>query len=191
MKIIAVEQRVMEETRYQEVRDVLDQRWSVFLNACGFIAMLLPNNPDNAEQLLSQVSVAGILLTGGGSHPSRDATDERLLAIAQQRNLPVMGVCHGMQVMQRASGLTLEHVQGHVTASQTIKVHGKAETVNSYHDWGTRQSAPELEIWAIADDGVVKAVKHKTHKWLGMMWHPERIEPFRVEDINCFKEWFV
>ncbi len=191
MKLIAVDQRVMEESRYEETRDALDQRWTDFLDACGFIAVPVPNHLHMAQKLLLATDVAGVLLTGGSSHPRRDATTQILLNHAATRNLPVIGVCHGMQAMQQASGVTLTRVENHVMPQQSIHIDGKPVLVNSYHEYGAKKSAPELDIWAVAPDGVVKAVRNQKRRWLGMMWHPERMSPFAPRDIEYFKEWFA
>ncbi len=45
----------------------------------------------------------------------------------------------------------------------------------------------ELEVWAKADDGVVKAIKHKELPVWGIMWHPERLTPFRPEDVELMQ----
>ena len=44
--------------------------------------------------------------------------------------------------------------------------------------------------WAIADDGVVKAVQHADRSTTGIMWHPERMDPFAPADIALFQRVF-
>jgi putative glutamine amidotransferase len=80
---------------------------------------------------------------------------------------------------------------GHVQHEQVITINGDRVKVNSYHRWGTRGTSPDLEVWAVADDGVVKAVRHKTLPILGVMWHPERIAPPRLEDKELLSSWFA
>jgi putative glutamine amidotransferase len=150
----------------------------------------IPNHPDTAKQLLAQLPIEGVLLTGGAPDPRRDATQQCLIKAAEEHVLPVLGVCHGMQTLQRFLGITLETVKGHVTDQQEIAINDNRAVVNSYHDYGTTQTVPELKVWAKADDGVVKAVRHLNKPWLGIMWHPERMDPFAERDIALFREHF-
>jgi gamma-glutamyl-gamma-aminobutyrate hydrolase PuuD len=197
MKVIAVTQRVAIATPHGERRDALDQQWSGFLAACGCVAMPIPNNQHVAEQLLARVPVGGVLLTGGntlaaygGDAPERDAMEAWLLAAACERQWPVLGVCRGMQVIQHHWGVPLSRVEGHVTAGHTIDLGGQPASVNSYHDFGATGTAPELTVWGRAGDGVVEAVRHVSHRVMGMMWHPERYAGFRPADVSLVRDWF-
>ena len=197
MKRVVVSQRVDVVEKYDERRDALDQRWTGLLAKCGFAALPAPNQPAVAADLADDPAVAGILLTGGndlakygGNAPERDATDRRLIEFALQKNLPLLGVCRGMQSVQDHFGIPLARVEGHVCASQEIAIDGRRTTVNSYHCFGSRSSSAELEVWAVSDDGVVKAVRHTHRKVLCVMWHPERFAAFREDDLAMFRGFF-
>lgn len=198
MKMIALTQRVDIIDTYGERRDALDQRWGKLLLQSGLLPVTVPNNPGWLEVFLAQQAVDGILLTGGnslacygGNAPERDAVEALLLDYAISRNLPVLGVCRGMQVILDRCGVTLQTVTGHVAAEQEIDVEGQRVRVNSYHDWGTYAASAELNVWARADDGVIKAVRHKMHRIWGIMWHPERFASFRSEDLALLQRIFV
>lgn len=194
---LAITQRVELKPRHGERRDALDQRWSTLLLAGGFAPLPVPNSVAAAAALLQAVPVAGVLFTGGndlakygGDAPERDATEAWLLRHALERDLPVLGVCRGMQVIQDAFGVPLQRVAGHVAAQQEIAVGGKRELVNSYHGFGATGSVPELEVWASADDGVVKAVRHRSKRVLAFMWHPERFAAPRPQDLALMRKFF-
>jgi N5-(cytidine 5'-diphosphoramidyl)-L-glutamine hydrolase len=194
--LIAVSQRVCFNER-KERFDSLDQRWHEFFAAAGFLPLLIPNNPAIALNLLTRHRVQGILLTGGnnltsygGDAPERDQTEKMLLEFGMEKAIPVLGVCRGMQVIQDVFGVPLEKVEGHVAATQEIQIDARRDTVNSYHCYGARISAPSLEVWAKADDGVIKAVRHTQKPVIGMMWHPERLSPFSQRDMTIFREHF-
>jgi gamma-glutamyl-gamma-aminobutyrate hydrolase PuuD len=197
MKAVVISQRVMIDPRHGERRDCLDQRWSDFLLACGLVGIPLSNRPGAAQALLDAVAVAGVVLTGGndlavygGDAPERDAAENELIDLAERRGLPVVGVCRGMQVLQHRHGVPLERVEGHVASRQTVRIDGRDTDVNSYHGFGTRENRPPLDVWAIAADGVIKAVRHPGGRMVAMMWHPERLAPFADRDIVLFREFF-
>jgi putative glutamine amidotransferase len=188
VKKVAITQRVSVVPEYGERRDCLDQAWPRFLAACGLMPLALPNVVEVAVALFTDADVAGLVLTGGndlaalgGDAPERDA---------ESRRLPVLGVCRGMQMIQQRCSVPLQGVEGHVTPNQVIRVNGKRAAVNSYHRFGALESRRPLDVWAVADDGVVKAIQHADRSITGIMWHPERIDPFAAEDIALFRRVF-
>jgi N5-(cytidine 5'-diphosphoramidyl)-L-glutamine hydrolase len=195
MKSVAVTQRVEVVPAYGERRDCLDQAWTKFLAACGLVPVLLPNVAEAALVLCEEVD--GLLLTGGndlaemgGDAPERDAVENALLDLAERRRLPVMGVCRGMQVIQRRFEIPLRRVEGHVAHRQVILIEGEPTEVNSYHRFAAFESRPPFDVWARADDGVVKAIRHSTLPLVGIMWHPERFSPFTSADVTLFRRFF-
>lgn len=195
---VALTQRVELVPAYGERRDALDQRWTDFLDRCGLAPILVPNNADMLPHLLEVARIDGVILTGGGdlieyggNAPERDRTEAALLRVAMEQQLPVMGVCRGMQAIQHFFGVKLAAVSGHVAHQQTILINGESETVNSYHRFGSPATVPDLEVWAVADDGVVKAIRHRHRAIQGVMWHPERCTPFRDTDIRLFRQLFA
>jgi N5-(cytidine 5'-diphosphoramidyl)-L-glutamine hydrolase len=195
MKTVAVSQRVVVDPPYGTRRDCLDQVWIKFLLGCGVIPIPIPNSVDAALMICETVS--GIVLTGGndltaygGDAPDRDETETALLDLAERRDLPVLGVCRGMQMIQHRFGARLEKVHGHVTPRQRISIDGKSVEVNSYHNFGAMEVYPPLMTWAIAEDGVIKAVRHTGGRMIGVMWHPERLDPFAADDIALFSRFF-
>jgi putative glutamine amidotransferase len=194
---VAVTQRVAAVPAYGERRDCLDQAWPKFLEACGLLALAVPNVPSVALQLCQAADVDGLILTGGndltelgGDAPERDQTESALLDWACAQQLPVIGVCRGMQLIQRRYGVPLGRVEGHVSPDQTIRIEGERRAVNSYHCFGARETRAPLEVWAVADDGVIKAVRHPGERILGIMWHPERTSPFNASDLELFRHAF-
>lgn len=197
MKAVGVTQRVEVIPGYGERRDCLDQAWTKFLISCDLLPVLLPNVAETALALCERSGIAGLVLTGGndlaalgGDAPERDATENALLDFAERHSLPVLGVCRGMQVIQQRAGARLRRVEGHVAQKQVIRINDEPSEVNSYHHFAAFESQPQLDIWAIADDGVVKAIRHSAKAITGIMWHPERCSPFRAADVELFRRTF-
>jgi N5-(cytidine 5'-diphosphoramidyl)-L-glutamine hydrolase len=197
MKTVAITQRVAVIPQYGERRDCLDQAWARFIAACGLLPLVLPNVPEVALSLFRNVPVSGLVLTGGndlaalgGDAPERDDTENALVDDAEARGLPVLGVCRGMQVIQQRHSIPLVRVEGHVTPSQIIDINREPMEVNSYHRFAALESRAPLEVWAIAEDGVIKAVRHAARPTTGIMWHPERNSPFSGADIALFRHVF-
>lgn len=196
MKLIAVSQRVVI-SEYNERRDALDQRWHDFLAESGLTAVLIPNHPETARDLLDSVPVEGILLTGGnslavcgGDSPERDRTEELMIETARMRDLPLIGVCRGMQALLNFFGAGLEPVCGHVRTRHQLTFLDQQLTVNSYHDWAVKTVPEQFTALAETADGVIEAAVHKSLTMLGIMWHPERSEPFDDPEIRLFEQFF-
>jgi len=195
MKTVAVTQRVTVDPPHSTRRDCLDQAWTKFLLGCGLVPIPVPNSVEAALKICDRVD--GIVLTGGndlaaygGDAPERDETETALLDLAERRDLPVLGVCRGMQMIQHRFGSRLQRVAGHVAPCQRISIDGRSVETNSYHNFGAMEVFPPLTTWAIAGDGVIKAVKHTDRRMLGVMWHPERLDPFAADDVALFSEFF-
>lgn len=193
---IAVTQRIAK-IGCNEICDSLDQRWHEFLDACFLMPVLIPNNLQLAKVLIKNIPIQGFLFTGGndlancrGDAFKRDVVETFLLEHSMANNIPAIGVCRGMQLIQTYFGATLERVQGHIQPEQTIQIKGKTEKVNSFHNYGTRLSTNSLNAWAHAEDGIIKAVHHASMPIMGIMWHPERLLPFAQRDMKIFCEHF-
>jgi len=131
--------------------------------------------------------------------PRREATDMLLLAAAEERSLPVLAICFGIQSLNVFRGGTLvqditsevqgalKHMQaGEITRpSHTVNVTegsliaelagGTSVAVNSHHHQAIDRAGRDLEPIAWAADGVIEAVVNcrPGQFILGLQWHPE------------------
>lgn len=197
-KFIAVTQREVFLNDHGETRDSLDRRWYGFFKKCDLIPILLPNDLKIAKQILQEFNITKLLLTGGGDIKScggsdflREEVEDFLIdQAAANQDFTLLGVCRGMQKIQDHFGVKNIPVQNHIMTKQKILVNKNEEEVNSFHNFGTKKNNDQFDVFAIADDGVIKGVKHKKYNITGIMWHPERIEPYRLQDIQLFQKIF-
>ena len=206
MKRIAVTQRVYETSSFGERRDALDQKWIEFLMSVDLLPVLLPNQLDCSQKIIKESQIDGVLFTGGnslvrygGDAPERDKLESAVLEWAMQENVPLLGVCRGMQVILDNFGNDLEVVLNHVGKRHALIVEEGCRLsdvikplpdVNAYHDFGARKVSGKLISVATSLDGVVMAVEHHEKSIFGVMWHSEREDPFREQEKNLFREIF-
>jgi N5-(cytidine 5'-diphosphoramidyl)-L-glutamine hydrolase len=204
-KKLGLTQRVTRIDDYHERRDSLDQRWWPLVHALNCIPIPLPNLPaTEVAHYLEILDLSAIIITGGNSlqtadpnaadtAPERDAFELALIPWAIQKQLPIVGVCRGMQIINHYFGGTLVPVTGHVATPHRIQFchdwkHLHPRTVNSYHQWGiyAENLAKNLRITAQHADQSIEAFVHTQEKIAGMMWHPERDSVFA--DIELMRD---
>lgn len=192
MKTVLLSQRVEVIESYNERRDCLDQRWCGFLEACGCMPVPVMNCLGDMDGFVRAISPAGIILTGGndlvsygGNAPERDEAERRLMEVGLERDIPIIGVCRGMQFIADHFGAALQKVSGHV-ASRHMLSGEIARDVNSYHGFAVAGPPEGFDVLARAEDGVIEAMVCWEKKVLAVMWHPERETPYRREDIKLF-----
>ena len=176
----------------------------------GGVPMVLPP-VDDAEVLINMLEgIDGLVLTGGadynplwyGEQPekelhtinsTRDLPELLLTRLAFNRQIPILGICRGVQTMAIALGgnlvqdlkTPLKHSQdaqrSEATHSVTITegstlygLYGQETFVNSFHHQAVKDCGSHLHVVATAPDGVIEAVESTEQKALmGVQWHPE------------------
>jgi len=199
----------------------------------GGIPVVLPPvaGPRAAEALLEGMD--GLLLSGGSdldpgyygeeavpelgvTLPERDAFEMALLEHALRRQMPILGICRGMQILNVALGGTLyqdlpsqmDHMVllGHRQETpkwqptHEVEVEGDSRVaeilganelkVNSYHHQAIKDLASGLVAVAWAPDGVIEAIESSdlAKRWLvGVQWHAEAMREAGPEHSNLFE----
>ena len=196
MKLVAVSQRVDEYPERHEVRDAIDQRLITFISVAGFNPIPVPNHisvsSDKNKRIetlwkwIEQIGIEAIVLSGGndiGEYLERDETENWLLDYAEKLQLPVLGICRGMQMLGIKNKGKLNKIPGHVCTNHEVS--GKlSRIVNSYHAFCFTSCPKDYEILAMSSDGCIEAMRHKKLPWEGWMWHPERCNKFKEVDID-------
>jgi gamma-glutamyl-gamma-aminobutyrate hydrolase PuuD len=196
--LIAITQRADLIESYGETRDGLDQRWWEFMKQSGFVPLIIPNHLETAQILIRTQKPQGIILSGGnslisygGNSTQRDEIENFLINYSISNCIKLLGVCRGMQAILNFFKIPLCKTPGQIASQQSISINGSINIVNSYHEWGiTKCPDDDFYCWAISQDGVIKAITSKKFPWINaIMWHPERIQPFRNEDFLIFKKY--
>lgn len=179
--------------------------------AAGGRAVLLPPSADGIDETLA--SLDGLIFCGGPDIlleepggaaaesladrfvPERDEAERLLLRAALQRDVPVLGICRGMQLLNLAYGGTLighlPDVVGHEDHRRRVGVFdlhpvdldpdtvvgrllGERLDVHSSHHQGVRELGAGLVASGRAPDGTVEAFEDPARRFVvGVLWHPE------------------
>ena len=193
---------------------LLEGYYRSVLEAGGTPLIIPPfDDPHAMGSLLERVDA--LILSGGGDinplylgeepsrklssiNPVRDWHELMLVRLAANRQIPVLGICRGLQVMTAAlggklyqdiyqeAGATIKHSQDterHV-ATHSVRVEAGSVlagvfgatsiAVNSFHHQAVKEAAPGFAVTALSPDGLIEAVESTMHKsMMGVQWHPE------------------
>jgi len=189
-KKIGISLRVVENQNYEERRDAISHDWSQFFEELNFIPILIPNTLSNIESFLEELQLDGIILSGGsdiGVYTERDKTEKKILEYGVKTNLPILGVCRGMQIINDFFNGEIMKAQNneHVNLDHSISIidqtfsniFGSEISVNSYHKNMIYQNnlGENLNVFAITKkDNSIEGFFHSQYSIVGVMWHPER-----------------
>jgi putative glutamine amidotransferase len=187
------------------------------IERAGGRALLVPPSEEGVEETLQALD--GLLFSGGsdldpglydqephaetlGIHEGRDRAELALLEAALERDMPVLAICRGSQVLNVARGGDLvQHLpevvgdEKHKHTPGTFADHdvtladgtrlgsllGDRAPVKSHHHQGIGRIGQGLRVAAHAEDGTVEAVEDPDRRFaVGVLWHPEAGEDARL-----------
>ena len=192
----------------------LNQSYFHAIRHFGGIPVLLPVMAEADELNYLVSTLDGLVLTGGDDIdpalfgeamlndtvklcPERDQAEYAVLKLADEKNLPLLGICRGVQVMNVYYGGTLYQdipaqipncllhrmeAPFHRTCHSCIPEQGtpfeirESFGINSHHHQAIRDVAPGYRAMGRSEDGVIEAIFDPAHRFRwGVQWHPERI----------------
>ena len=185
---IGISLRITNAQNYVEKRDSISHDWPVFLEQLGFSPLLIPNTISDMPTFLDEMKISGLILSGGdniGDDNVRDKTENMILDYAVSHNVPLIGICRGMQVINTFFGGKIqstnnsEHVKNDHFVNITNHSLFKNEQiqVNSFHHNIITLSnlGKNLSTFAISkNDNTIEGLIHNELPIFGVMWHPER-----------------
>ena len=183
--------------------------------------LLVPDEHDTDDPAGLLERVDGVILSGGSSdvspasygqdphpatrpdEPERDAFETALVRAARQADVPVLGICRGMQVLNVAYGGTLHQhlpereggedhralpagyarhdVRVEPASLACVATGRPVEEVLSHHHQGIDRVGDGLTVTGRAHDDLVEAFEDPSARFLlGVQWHPEADERSRV-----------
>ena len=179
--------RQVQTVEYYEPRDCISHDWMSSLREWNMQPLLVPNLLADVPGWLATQAPDLIILTGGGNideQPERNSTELALVDHAMHNDIPILGVCRGMQFLNTVRfGGNLTPKADHSATTHPIniappfkKIFGANVNVNSYHDFGISPEGlgEQLEIFAKDPDGWVEGFYLPGSLLVGVMWHPER-----------------
>ena len=181
----------------------------------GGTPVIIPAFEDTDAMVSLLDHIDALVLSGGGDinplylgeepirelssiNPVRDSQELLLVRLAANRQIPILGICRGIQVMTAAlggklyqdiykeAGATLKHSQDteRHTATHSVRIASSSKLaaifgrtnlhVNSFHHQAVKEAAPGFAVTAVSPDGLIEGVESTQHKSIiGVQWHPE------------------
>ncbi|HZJ82813.1 MAG TPA: gamma-glutamyl-gamma-aminobutyrate hydrolase family protein [Clostridia bacterium] len=185
----------------------------------GGIPYLIPNlGKDSIDDMLD--IVGGVMLTGGNDidpmyfgesphpklgdiNPYRDEMEIELAKESMDRDIPILGVCRGVQVMNIAMGGTIyQDTASQWKGSSPLQKHSQLAPLwygshkvkliqdsklrsimmvdtlwtNSFHHQAIKEIAHSFHVTATCGDGIIEGIESPQHRFaLGVQWHPEKM----------------
>lgn len=184
----------------------------------GGTPLVIPPYEDEDALVNILEHIDGLILSGGGDmnplfvgeeplpqlgsiNHKRDLAELLLVKLAYDRQIPILGICRGLQMLTVALGGSvyqdiytqlpdcklIKHSQSldRTSPSHTVRIDenstilkslvgGSNLPVNSFHHQAVKEAGPRLRVCAVSSDGIIEAVESCEYKSiLGVQWHPE------------------
>lgn len=199
--------------------------------AAGALPVIVPCS-HNATTLASTLSrLDGLVLSGGGDlapetfggefspyahkpNLQRDRFDIMLYRLAVEHNVPVLGICRGLQVINVAEGGNIYQDLAHEldvamtlhsqTAPKWQGVHAVTfapDTLtakympqltfqcNSFHHQAIKRLGSNLRVTATSDDGIIEGIEHLHADVIAVQYHPERMALPGTHQLQFIENW--
>ena len=221
---------------YGEYGSQLVEAYYESVRQAGGVPVLLPPSleTDDLEDFLLRVD--GMVFSGGGDinplflgeqpdrnlhgiNPKRDLQELVLMKRTLDKQIPVLGICRGIQIMAAATGgklvqdiytspiydkTLIKHSQNldRPYASHSVNIEegsllaklypSLSLDVNSFHHQAVAEPGSGMKVTALSPDGVIEAIESTEYKSvLGVQWHPECFYVHRENPMRPIFEWLV
>lgn len=206
---VGLTMRLVYNDSYYEERNCISSDYIKFFQKYECNPVLIPNNLKNPIEYFERLECKSLVLTGGEDilihydevkkgkiifKNNRDRTEYLLLEYCLNNNIPILGICRGMQLINLYFKNMIEKLDvNHININHKITINSvfnedKVIEVNSFHNNGIKSKnlSKELKYFAFDENGVVEGV-YLENKILAVQWHPERSES--KIDREIIKKW--
>lgn len=203
-----------------------DKTYEIAITRVGGRMVRIRPGDESAEEVLDRIDA--LFLTGGGDidpriyggrpgsaklvDRERDDFEIELIRGALERDMPILGICRGIQILNVAHGgairnlrddpklhdthgIELDSWRAHTvtitTGSRVGRIVGAGvKQVNSFHAQAVGRVGRGLQVAARAPDGVVEALERNDRRFvLATQWHPEILSLNNKTDLALFEEF--
>ncbi|MGP8323059.1 MAG: aminodeoxychorismate/anthranilate synthase component II [Methanosarcinaceae archaeon] len=169
----------------------INNRDSFVWNLVDYVSMFEPDTLVVPNTILIEevknLKPDAIIVSPGPGNPQNPRDIGMCLDIICEfgKYIPILGVCLGHQAINTAFGGMIAHAKsGPVHGKTSPVIHGGSGlfdgiptpfTAGRYHSLAIRTLAPELEVIAKTNDGIIMGIKHKEYPIYGVQFHPESV----------------
>ena len=203
-------------THHGELECKLAETYYKSVIKAGGVPVIIPPSADTDTIVNTLSRIDGLLLSGGGDfnplycgeEPSpklhsinreRDLPELLITRLAYNRQIPMLGICRGIQTLAMALGgrveqdiepkATVKHSQDADRSEPTHTVNIESDTilhsiygtnsiaVNSFHHQAVAETGEKFKVTATSADGFIETIESREFKSImGVQWHPECLD---------------
>ena len=176
--------------------DFVDHYWIKFFELRKINFIIVSNSIQINWNIYNKYKIKLIIIPGGndlfGSErlsKVRLNNEFKLIKFGLKNNIPILGICRGMQVINYYFKGKQKKFLGHMNTTHDIIMKNdffkkKILNVNSFHNYIITEKllSKKLNVLATDKDKNIEFFSHKSKKIFGIMWHPERNKNYKQLD---------
>ena len=185
-------------SKRKEYRSSIDKNLIRWIQKIGYDPLLISVNKNlNLKLIFGKIKIKGIIISGGNEinrKSDRYAIEKKILKYSIKFKLPVLGICHGMQMMSDIEGGDLKRTKHEINKFYYLlnksDKYAFPKKVKCYHNYTIKRLSKNFDVLCTCKNGSIEAISHKKFKWLGWMFHPEREKNFDKKLLKTIKKFF-
>ena len=174
--------------------DILDHNWIKYFEKNKIDIIKFPNSYKLSNSIIRRKNLKFdlIILSGGSDinkklpNKLRVRSEMSLIKFAIKKKIPIIGICHGMQIINVFFKGKLSKIENHMRKNKTINLkkniifNKKTIRVKCFHNFGIKEKFLGKELLSLGTDSSnnIEMFKHNKLNIWGFMFHPEREKNF-------------